>query len=180
MRLLGFILLPGLLAAQSTQADLSGIPESAGIYYHAPSGWIGLPANPFLAFEGGNVRWILSLGRSDAIAELPGPHAAVQVPGSRPVFHLRGFEPNNAIYLVRTTPKLDYREVRMPMVGDMHNFTRFRSQDLVDYDITRNAEGIVTLTPKADMKPGEYAIVSLYEAAMRGIRISFDFGVTGR
>ncbi|HTS76890.1 MAG TPA: hypothetical protein VMG40_11835 [Bryobacteraceae bacterium] len=180
MRFLGILLLPGLLAAQSTQADVTGIPESDGVYYHAPSGWIGLPANPLLPMDDGNVRWILSLGRSPAIAELSGPHAAVQIPSSRPIFHLRGFSPNNAIYLVRTTPKQDYREIRMPMVNDMHNYARFRTQDLVDYNLTASGDGIATLTPKADMKAGEYTIVSLYEPSMRGIRISFDFGVTAK
>lgn len=180
MRLLGLILLPGLLAAQSTQADLSGIPESDGVYYHAPTGWIGLAPNPLIPFEDGNARWIFSLGRSPAVAELPGPHSAVQVPGARPVFHLRGFAPNTALYLVRTTAKLDYREVRMPMIGNMHNFARFRSQDIIDYDLSWSQSGIATLTPKTDLKPGEYALVSQYEPEMRGIRISFDFGVTGR
>ncbi len=179
MRLLGFILLPGLLAAQSTQADLSGIPESQGVYYHAPSGWIGLAPNPLMPFEGGNARWILSLGRSPAVAELPGPHAAVQVPGARPVFHLRGFAPNTALYLVRATPKLDYREIRMPLVDDAHTFARFRSQDIVDYDLTWT-NGIATVTPKTDLKPGEYALVSQYEPGMRALRLSFEFGVTGR
>lgn len=180
MRFACFFVLPALLAAQSPQADLTGIPESSGIYYHAPSGWIGLPANPLLAFEGGNARWILSLGRSNAVAELPGPHSAVQIPSSRPMFHLRGFGPNNALYLVRDTPKQDYREIRMPLAGDFHNWARFRQQDLVDFDLTAAGSGVVTLTPKADLKPGEYAIVSLAEPSMRGIRVSFDFGVTGR
>lgn len=177
MRYACLIFLPALLAAQSPQTDLSGIPESSGIYYHAPTGWIGLPASPLLAFEDGNLRWILSLGRSAAIAEIPGPHAAVQIPSSRPIFHLRGFSPNNAIYLVRETPKLDYREIRMPLSSDIHNWAQFRPQDLVDFSLTAAGDGVATLAPKADMKAGEYAIVSLYEPAMRGIRISFDFGV---
>ncbi len=180
MRFLGILLLPGLLAAQSTQADVTGIPESDGVYYHAPSGWVGLPANSLVPFEGGNVRWLLSLGRSPAIAELSGPRAAVQVPSSRPIFHLRGFSPNNAIYLVRATPKDDYREIRMSVVGDWHEFARFRAQDLVDFNLTSSGDGITTLTPKADVKAGEYAIVSQYQPEMRGIRISFDFGVTAK
>lgn len=173
-------LMTSQLTAQSTQTDLSGIPTSSGIYWHAPSGWIGLPANPLLAFEGSNVRWLLSLGRNDAVAEIPGPHSVVQIPNARPVLHLRGFLPDNAIYVVRETEKLDYREIRMPITHDFHNWARFRSQDLVDYTMTRNDDGIATLTPKADMKPGDYAVVTQYEPGMRGIRIAFDFGVTGK
>ena len=183
MRFAGFILLPMLalkMVDAQPQADLNGIPESRGVYYHAPSGWIGLPANPLLAMENGNVRWILALGRSDAIAEIPGPHSAVQIPSSRPVFHLRGFSPSNAIYLVRETTKLDYREIRMPISIDMHTWAHFRSQDIVDYDLTPAGDGIASLRPKADLGAGEYAIVSLSEPAMRGIRISFDFGIAGK
>jgi hypothetical protein len=180
MRFAVIVLLPALLLAQSPQTDITGIPESHGVYYHAPSGWIGLPANPLLPFEDGNVRQLLGFGRSPAVAEIPGPHAAVQIPTTRPVFHLRGYQPNIAIYLVRETQKLDYREIRMPIVSDMHNWARFRTQDLVEFNLTPGPNGITSLTPKADMKPGEYAIVSQIEPQMRGIRVSFDFGIQAR
>jgi hypothetical protein len=173
----GCIFLSAVLAAQSPQADISGIPESRGVYYHAPSGWIGLQANALLAFREGSTRWLLGVGGGDAIAEIPGPRSMVQIPSSRPIFHLRGYSGANAMYLVRETAKLDYREIRMPYTRDSHNFTRFRSQDLVELDLTSNGDGIVTLTPKTDLKPGEYAIVSLADPGMRGIRVSFDFGV---
>lgn len=179
MRFAGLILLSTILAAQSPQADLSGIPESRGVYYHAPSGWIGLPSNTLMAFEWDSARWLLGFGHSDAVAEIPGPHSAVQIPSSRPIFHLRGYSGANALYMVRDTPKLDYREIRMPWGGDFNNFTHFRSQDIVEMDVSSAGNGILTLTPKADLKPGEYAIVSLADPAMRGIRLSFDFGIVG-
>jgi hypothetical protein len=173
------ILLTSILAAQSPQADIAGIPESRGVYYHAPSGWIGLPPNPLLGFREGSTRWLLGVGGGDAIAEIPGPHSQVQIPSYRPIFHLRGYSVANALYLVRETSKQDYREIRMPYTRDFHNFTRFRAQDLIDIDMSSSADGILTVTPKTDLKPGEYAIVSLAEPAMRGIRLSFDFGVAG-
>jgi hypothetical protein len=180
MRLLAScILLSAVLAAQSPQADISGIPESRGVYYHAPSGWIGLPANPLLGFREGSTRWLLGVGGGDAIAEIPGPHSQVQLPSSRPIFHLRGYSGANALYLVRETEKLDYREIRMPYTRDFHNFTRFRAQDMVELDLASAGDGILTLTPKTDLKPGEYAIVSMAEPGMLGIRLSFDFGVVG-
>jgi hypothetical protein len=180
MRLLAScILLSAVLAAQSPQADISGIPESRGVYYHAPSGWIGLPANPLLGFREGSTRWLLGVGGGDAIAEIPGPHSQVQLPSSRPIFHLRGYSGANALYLVREIEKLDYREIRMPYTRDFHNFTRFRAQDMVELDLASAGDGILTLTPKTDLKPGEYAIVSMAEPGMLGIRLSFDFGVVG-
>jgi hypothetical protein len=180
MRLLAScILLSAVLAAQSPQADISGMPESRGVYYHAPSGWIGLPANPLLGFREGSTRWLLGVGGGDAIAEIPGPHSQVQLPSSRPIFHLRGYSGANALYLVRETEKLDYREIRMPYTRDFHNFTRFRAQDMVELDLASAGDGILTLTPKTDLKPGEYAIVSMAEPGMLGIRLSFDFGVVG-
>jgi hypothetical protein len=180
MRLLAScILLSAVLAAQSPQADISGMPESRGVYYHAPSGWIGLPANPLLGFREGSTRWLLGVGGGDAIAEIPGPHSQVQLPSSRPIFHLRGYSGANALYLVREIEKLDYREIRMPYTRDFHNFTRFRAQDMVELDLASAGDGILTLTPKTDLKPGEYAIVSMAEPGMLGIRLSFDFGVVG-
>ncbi len=180
MRILaGCILLSAILAAQSPQADIAGIPDSRGVYYHAPSGWIGLPANPLMAFQGGTARWLLGVGRGDAVAEIPGLHSAVQIPSLRPIFHLRGYAGPNELYLVRETPKQDYREIRMPYSRDLHNWANFRQQDLVEMELSSVGDGILRLTPKADMKPGEYAIVSLAEPGMRGIRLSFDFGVAG-
>jgi hypothetical protein len=180
MRLfIGCVLLSAILAAQAPQADITGIPESRGVYYHTPSGWIGLPANPLLAFQEGSTRWLLGVGRGDAIAEIPGLHSQVQIPSSRPIFHLRGYSGPNAFYLVRETPKQDYREIRMPYSHDFHNWAGFRAKDLVDLDLSSAGNGILTLTPKTDLAPGEYAIVSLAEPSMRGIRLSFDFGVAG-
>jgi hypothetical protein len=83
------------------------------------------------------------------------------------------------LYLVRETTKQDYREIRMPYSRDFHNWAGFRAKDLVDLDLTPAGNGILTLTPKADLAPGEYVIVSLAEPGMRGIRLSFDFGVAG-
>src|ERR1700758_3561024 len=107
------ILLGGLAAAQTLTPDSEGVPALRGVYFHSPSGWIGLPTNALLPLENGSAKWLLGFGRGDAIADFPGPHAAVQTSQTKPTFYLRGYAPTSGIYLVRQAQKQDYREIHM-------------------------------------------------------------------
>lgn len=158
-------------------AQQPGPPPSRGVYFRSPAGWVGLPVNLVLPFEGSSVRWLLGFGHNDAIAEAPGPHAAFQTSNTKPTFYIRGFPPTSGIYLVREVQKQDYRELRMPVSGNFKEWAHLRKQDLIDVDVRPEKEDVLLFSPKADLKPGEYAIVSVLEPNMRGIHVSFDFGV---
>ena len=171
------ILLACTVVAQSSE-PVPGPPPLRGVYFRSPSGWIGLPASTLLPFENGTARWLLGFGRGDAIAEAPGPHAAFQTSNTRPTFYVKGFPPTSGIYMIREIQKQDYREIHMPVSGNFRGWAHFRKQDMIDVDTRHDSADVLLFTPKADLKPGEYAIVSVYEPKIRTIHVSFDFGVS--
>jgi hypothetical protein len=177
LSLLPAIALAGLALAQQAP---EGLPWMRGVYLRAGNEWVSLPVNPLMPFHSGSVRELLSLGQSDAVAELPGPHALIQIGNTKPTFYLRGIPQSYGIYLVRSEQKDDYRKVRMPMSRDFRQFAKFRNSDLVELDTRAVSGDVLSVTPRADLKPGEYTLVSEFEQNIRQIRASFEFGVTGR
>src|SRR5579862_7816254 len=133
--------LMGIGIAQA-QATPEGLPWPKGVYFRAGSDWVGLPVNPLLPMMQGTARWLLGFGNSDAIAEMPGPHASIQIGSGKPMFYLRGLPSSNGIYLVRTEQKEDYRMLRMPMSSDFRQFARLRTQDVIELE-TRQVSGDV-------------------------------------
>jgi hypothetical protein len=164
------------LAAQT--GSTTAIPNAKGVYFRGASGFVGLPMNLLMPFEQGNVRWLLALGHSDAKIEFAGPHAAIQTGSAKPTLYVRGFAPSAGIYLVRQREKQDYREIRMAVSGDFSEWAHFRQKDLLDIDIKPVIDDVLQITPRADLKPGEYAIVSVMEQMYRNIRVGYDFGVS--
>jgi len=171
------IALTSLVVAQESSAVPEGLPWPKGVYIRTGSEWIGLQANPLVPFMTGDARWLLGFGHGDAVAEIPGPHAMVQLGNGKPMFYLRGMPQSNGIYLVRSEQKEDFRQIRLPMSRDFRQFTKLRQQDLVDLDMRPVAGDVISATPRTELKPGEYAIVSVFEQNFRQIRASFDFGV---
>jgi hypothetical protein len=172
------ILFASLAAAQTLSPDSEGVPPLRGVYFHSPSGWIGLPTNTLLPLENGTAKWLLGFGRGDAIAETPGPHAAVQTSMTKPTFYMRGFPPSNGIYVIREIEKQDYREIRMAVSGDFREWAHVRAGDIIPIDMRHAGGNVMAVTPRADLKPGEYAIVTAFDPNVRSIHVSFDFGVS--
>ena len=173
----GFVLLGASLWAQPAASDAAGLPLLRGVYFHSPAGWIGLPTQPLLPFENGNVRWILGFGKSDAIADFPGPHAAMQTSQVKPTFYLRGMPPTSGIYLVREIQKNEHREIHMPVSGDFLEWAHLKASDLVPIEVRAAGENVTALTPRDNLKPGEYGIVTAFDPNVDRIRAIFDFGV---
>jgi hypothetical protein len=163
-----------LLAQQSTAP--TDLPAERGVYYRAGSNWLILQRSEFLPLMDGQALNFLSLGHRDVIAQIPGPEAMVRS-GAKPVFYLRGFAPADGIYLVRTKPGREYRRVKMDV--DRHTFSgpEFRNEDLVPFDVAAVAPDVVTLTPRTDLKPGEYVVVPAVGPSYRWIHFGFGFGV---
>src|SRR5215813_9175651 len=116
------------LAAQTASP---AIPSARGVYFRATSGFVGLPANVLMPFEGGMAKWLLGFGRGDGVAEIPGPHAAIQTGSTKPTLYVRGFPPSGGIYLVRQVEKQDYREIHMAISGNFRTFAHLRQKDLL-------------------------------------------------
>jgi hypothetical protein len=159
--------------------DTASIPAVRGVYYHADSGWLGLPGTILMPMLDGTSADLFSVGPKQAIAEVPGLHAALQTTNARPTLYLRGFPVNSGIYLVRQVQKLEYREIHMPVSRNFRDFAHLRSKDLREIEMRPAGNGLIAVTPSKDLAPGEYAIVSLIESNDRNIKIGFDFGVAG-
>ena len=171
------IALGGIAAAQQVP---DGLPWPRGVYLRAGNDWVGLPVNPLVAVHGASVRWLLGFGQSDAVAEMPGPHALIQIGNTKPTFYIRGVPQSYGIHLVRSEQKDDYRQVRMPVSRDFRQYAKFRSQDLIELDFRALSGEVLQATPRTELKAGEYAIISEFEQDIRQVRASFEFGVNPR
>jgi hypothetical protein len=163
------------LAAQTPSV---AIPSARGVYFRSASGFVGLPINVLMPFEQGMGKWLLGFGRGDGVAEMPGPHAAIQTGSTKPTLYVRGFAPSSVIYLIRQTEKQDYREVHLAISGNFREFAHLRRKDMLDIEIKPLIDDVLQITPKADLKAGEYAVVSVLEPMYRNLRVGFDFGVS--
>jgi hypothetical protein len=172
-----FALFAVALTAQERRPEAPvGIPLVRGVFYRTAQGWGDLPYNLLMPIKEGSGKQLFWYGNSDAVAEVQGPHAVVRT-SAKPTFYLRGYPAAHGIYLVREIEKQDYREVKMPYSSDFRQWTSFRKSDLADITVTNVIDDVVSITPKADLKPGEYLVVSVLDPQTRHIRVAYDFGV---
>jgi hypothetical protein len=165
--------------AQPSNLDLTGIPASRGIYYHAADEWVALSHTVLMPFdkEKSVALQILNVGSDHAAAQMPGPHSGVQIGNdARPTFYLHGISPAD-VYLVRAVTKADYRELPMPISRHFGEWAHFRAKDVTEVEIQAVNGDVVAIKPRADLKPGEYALASAAGSGDRWIRLGFDFGI---
>jgi hypothetical protein len=165
-------------AATAPSLDLTGLPAGRGVYYRAGAEWVALSPNVLMPFwEGRDVALeILNVGSDHTISEIEGSHSGIQLGQTRPTFYLHGINTTN-LYLVRATPKEDYREVRMPVSRHFRRWAHYRSEDLVGLDVEGINGDVVAVRPTADLKPGEYALASGVQQGDRWLKLGFDFGI---
>jgi hypothetical protein len=159
--------------------DTASIPAARGVYYKGDSGWVGLSGTLLMPILSGTTADLFGVGTKQAIAEMPGMHAALQTTNARPTLYVRGFPLNYGIYLVKQTQKAEYREIHMPLSRDFNEYAHLRSKDLREIEMRSVGNGLIAVTPSKDLAPGEYAIVSALEGNDRFIKMGFDFGVAG-
>ncbi len=121
---------------------------------------------------------LLKRGNRGATVEIPGPQALVRSKSAKPIFYVRGFSPANGMYLVRTKAQREYRDVQMRLDHRFLDGPQFRSRDLYPFDVNGVAADVVTLTPRANLEPGEYVIVPAIEAGYTWIQFAYGFGVS--
>ena len=169
------LLAPVLLAQQSVAP--SDLPYERGVYYRVGSDWVPLERADFLPLLNGDARAFLSLGHREAVAQIPGPQALVRS-NAKPVFYIRGFEPADGLYLVRARQGREYRRVSMDVDRHTYNGPEFRDRELVLFDLAAAGPGVITLTPRQNLQPGEYVIVPAVGPSYRWIHFAYGFGVT--
>ncbi len=167
--------------APPSSIDLTGIPAPRGIYYRANGEWVVLSSTVLMPFAAGKgmALEILNVGSDHSVAEIPGSHSGVQIGNdSRPAFYLHGISPAN-VYLVRAASKADYRELRMPISRHFDEWAHFRAKDVTDVQVQAVNGDVVVIKPSSDLKPGEYALASVFEPGSQWVRLGFDFGIVG-
>lgn len=165
-------------ASEPANMDLTGLPYGRGAFYRSGGEWVVLSPNVLMPFwEGrGLTLSILNVGSDHASSEILGAHSGIQIADPRPTFYLHGINPSD-LYLVRATPKDDYREVRMPVSRHYRRWAHFRAEDVADVAITGINGDVVAIRPSADLKPGEYALTSGVQQGDQWLRLGFDFGI---
>jgi hypothetical protein len=167
-----------LVAQEVRQGPLAGLPGEHGIYYKTGSGWVPLPSSIMMPFSSAGAKDFFGVGGRDAVAELPGAHATVRIANTRPTFYVEGISPGSRLYLVRSTEKDDYRQIKMSESFGFPNTPKFHQHDLVEVEVQPMSSDVVSVRPHSDLKPGEYVLVSVIDANLRWIRMGYGFGVT--
>jgi hypothetical protein len=84
----------------------------------------------------------------------------------------------HSLVMVRLAKKKKHRELTYAG-GSVFNFhSGIDSDDVIETALTPMEGGGYTLCPKADLKPGEYIIVTRGIMGMAGYGYGYDFGVT--
>lgn len=157
--------------------DFTTMPEDRGIYYHGMVGWKPLPLTVLMPFIQNDGLAYFNLGHAYAMQEMPGPHAYIQIRNdARPTFYLRGLSTND-LYLVRAVARADYRELRMPVSRHFTEWAHYRSKDVTELDVQAVSPDVISVKPRGDLKPGEYALAASVDPGNYWIRLGYDFGV---
>ena len=156
-----------------------GVPAERGIYYRSSdSEWIPLPRTILLPLNEGDARSIFGLGAQRTSSQLSGAHALIRTGTSpRPTFYVRRFSPFTGLYLVRSQVRDNYRAVTQLVSRHPFDSPRFRKGDLIDTEVRLLTGDLVSLQPRADLKPGEYVIIAPADADFRWIDFGYSFGV---
>jgi hypothetical protein len=127
-------------------------------------------------------------------AEIPGPHAPTRAFDSRPVFYMYFPEMSslgsfggtdmitspNQFTLMRLEEKKERRETQVGKVGLYSSQVGADEKKEFFFDSVRIKSGMYKITPKEDLKPGEYAFIMATQGAGRATGttvVIYDFGV---
>src|ERR1035441_5248699 len=169
-------------AAQDTAVPQDVQSLSDGFYYKTPQGWQKLEP---LSMAGGGLK---HAGKMFVPGLTPqfvwtfrGAEAPVQIENKRPTFYIKELpmlatvagRTERDLIIIRFDKKKDHRELQTTSGGNMFTFKSGISKERLS-DITTKtvSDGIFTVTPNDDLKPGEY-MVTFSALGNSG----YDFGV---
>jgi hypothetical protein len=181
---------PDIEATQTTAAGVqpavpengsSEVPPEFGVYYREAGTWIRIAGvEPAQTNSNGMARALLSWGLAgiNVLQVYQGSKAPVQISSERPTFYVRGLAPSAAeVMLLRFDEKRDSRELRIARVSPFSTQAGPRIQDLTGAIVTRIGNDVVTITPRSELKPGEYL---LRIASPELSSVGYDFGISVR
>jgi hypothetical protein len=159
------------------QAGPAGLPYERGVYYQEGTQWVALPTNVLAPYTEYTAQQFFGFGQRKAIAEFQGPHAQLRTANTRPTFYVRGFPAAEGLYLVRNSEGQDRRELRMRVSRRVQQGPEFRKEDLHEIDVKSVGDHLISVQPRTNLMPGEYALVSVLDSRFRWIKVGFDFGI---
>jgi hypothetical protein len=184
LRLIRFFLLSTALSGvllQGQEAQPKGkiinLPYGRGVYYDDPAGVVSLPWTTVVGYRDGWVRDYFNVGHATTTIEVPGARAGLTIANTKPTFYVSGYPSGTRLYLVRGTEKQDYRQIKMTYSRDFPEWNHISRKDLSDIEVQAVAPGLITVTPKTQLPPGEYLILTAPDREFRAIQLCFEFSV---
>jgi hypothetical protein len=169
-------------AAQEPPAEQDPQSLADGFYYKTPQGWQNLEP---LSMAGGGLK---HAGKMFVPGLTPqfvwtfrGAEAPVQIADKKPTFYIKeqpvlatiAGRTERDLIIIRFDKKNDHRELQTTSGGNMFTFKSGISKErLPDIATKTISDGIFTVRPNEDLKPGEY-MVTFSALGNSG----YDFGV---
>ncbi len=165
-----------LLAQAPKPPPVAGLPAPDGVYYRQGYGkWVKLTPAPVTNMKTkGMGTFIDTEGLSNLGMQVvyKGPRAAVQIEERLPTFYARGTGSSADIVLVQLTQRKDSRSIHASSAAaTIENKGGFRKDDIRKVTVTVYSDGSFSITPEAELKPGEYLLAFGYATT------GYDFGV---
>lgn len=151
------------------------IPEEPGVHYKTPDGWIRVEEVSPSAVEPRGVGIALltwGLGGVRMIQAYSGAQSHLQIRERKPTFYVRGFVVSEQdVRIVRLEKKKDHREILAASITPFNAKTGYREHDVNDVVVSRVSGDVVAITPRTDLKPGEYLL------SFSRLEVGYDFGI---
>jgi hypothetical protein len=154
---------------------------SEGTYYKGDKGWVKLEQ---LTMAGAGMTKVGKMFVPGLTPQMVwtyrGAQSPIQLAERRPLFYVKespymaniAGRSSRDIVIVRFDKKKDHRELQATSGGNAFTFkSGFSKEKIPEITVDRVSETIFTITPKADLPPGEYLIT--YGAGGSG----YDFGI---
>lgn len=165
---------------QAVQPRLApSIPDLAGIYYcRDDKNCTQLPKAPIAATKMKGMDLFVNTGGYSNLGidvTCLGAGALTRILASKPTFYARGIDPSSDVMLIQLAKKKDSRTFRTSSGSStVENKQGFRKADIRKISVTKHPDGILSLSPESDLKPGEYLLV------VGSPEHSFDFGIDSK
>jgi hypothetical protein len=168
----------------SGMPDWSSFPGAAGsvgpaVYYKSPAGeLVPLQEVPYGgASSKTSVARFMFNAAPDTVRLYPGPEAPVRIAEPRPVFVAKGSawlaQGTRLAAIVSLEKKKRERQLRVRSIGYEVRVS-YRDEDVTEVSLTQQPDGTLEISPKTNLKPGEYLL------SFDTLGGGYDFGIDAK
>ena len=160
--------------AQSLAAP--AVPSALGVYYlQDDKTWISFPKATFSETRANGLDLFVETGGWSNLgmeSACPGARSLARISSPRPIFYVREVVAPDKIMLIQLTRKKNSRIFHKSTAHiTVENAEGFPKEEIRKVAVANDSHGILTVTPAADLKPGEFLLV------LGNTTLSFDFGI---